>query len=294
MKKIQILVALMIVVFVALCSGCDTQKNVSQNVSHGTEQSGLIVKMLDIGQGDAILIKTHDQVVLLDTGDIEQRAELVKKLKAEGITTIDKLIITHPHADHLGGAMGVLMNFDVKKVYDNGQITTTATYRKYIQKVTEKKIPYQQLLDGNQLDLGNGVQFLVYSPTKKMVETEGDLNNNSIVGKLVYGDFSVLFTGDCEAEGEKAILKKYGSQLKSTVLKSPHHGSKTSSNKEYLKMISPECVFISVGKDNDYKHPHEVTLNKYNKINAQVYRTDVDGTITLASDGHTYRIEKEK
>lgn len=290
MKILRNLIAIVLVFLVVLSTGCaikSTDGTMSGN-------SNLTVKMLDIGQGDAFLIKTSQQVILLDTGDLGTRDLLVNKLKAEGITKIDKLIITHPHADHLGGAMGVLMNFDVKSVYDNGQITTTSIYRKYIKKVTEKKIPYKQLLAGECLDFGDGIQFLVYSPTKKMIDTEDDLNNNSIVGKLVYGDFSILLTGDSESPIEKDLLNKYKIELKSTILKSPHHGSKTSSNNAYLKAISPDCVLISVGAGNDYKHPHETTLNKYKKMNVKVYRTDFDGTVTITSDGHGYNVEKEK
>lgn len=290
MKVLRNLIAIGLVFLVILSSGCSI-KSTNGNVP---SSSNLTVKMLDVGQGDAFLIKTSQQVILLDTGDIDARDLLVNKLKAEGITKIDKLIITHPHADHLGGAMGVLMNFDVKSVYDNGQITTTSTYRKYIKKVTDSKIPYKQLLAGEHLEFGDGIKFIVYSPTKRMIDTEEDLNNNSIVGKLKYGDFSILFTGDSESAIEKELLNKYKDELKSTILKSPHHGSKTSSNNAYLKAISPECVLISVGAGNDYKHPHETTLNKYKKLNFKIYRTDFDGTVTITSDGHGYNVLKEK
>lgn len=286
--------------FILLCllfsisiAGCSvTQQGIQ---TQGQRQQGnLEIKMLDIGQGDAILIRTPEQTVLMDTGDVDQRDQLVQLLKREGVSSIDKLIISHPHADHLGGAMGVLTNFTVKNVYDNGQPTTTATYRKYIKKVTDQKIAYQQLLEGQNLDFGGGVHFEVFSPTKKEVQSETDLNMNSIVGRLTYGSFSMLFTGDCETEREKAIVKRYSNQLKSLVLKSPHHGSKTSSNSAFLKAVSPEAVFISCGKGNDYGHPHEPVMKRYKKLGLQIYRTDQDGTLTIVSDGNSYNIKKEK
>lgn len=127
-----------------------------------------------------------------------------------------------------------------------------------------------------------------------MIKAAGDLNADSIVGKLIYGDFSMLFTGDSEAETEKDLLKTYGTDLKSTILKVPHHGSKTSSDRSYLQAVAPDAGLISLGAGNDYGHPHKVTLNKYNALNIKLYRTDQDGSITVTTDGKTYNIQKEK
>lgn len=281
-------------VFSIFAAGCGFLQQATQTQGQPQAAGKLEIKMLDIGQGDAILIRTPVQTVLVDTGDVDQRENLVQILKREGVTTIDKLIISHPHADHLGGAMGVLTNFKVQSVYDNGQTTTTATYRKYIKKITEQKITYQQLLEGETLDFGEGVRFEVFSPSKKEVQSEKDLNMNSIVGKLSYGEFSMIFTGDCEADREKAIVKRYSTQLKSLILKSPHHGSKTSSNQAFLKAVAPETVLVSCGNGNEYGHPHEPVMNRYKKMGLQIYRTDQDGTLTVVSDGKSYQVKKEK
>ncbi|WP_110955941.1 ComEC/Rec2 family competence protein [Anaerosinus massiliensis] len=299
MKKfIQFILVMMMMSFAVSMIGCGNRADKNVNAENSTNTAAkanthLKIKMLDIGQGDAILIKTGEQVILIDTGDVDMRDKLVDLLKKEDIHRIDKLIISHPHADHLGGAYAVLKNFEVKQIYDNGQPTTTSTYRTYMKLINQKKIPYKQLLDSDNLDFGNGVSFKVFSPTASEIKTGGDLNNNSIVGKLTYQKFSMLFTGDCETEREKVILKKYGNQLKSTILKSPHHGSKTSSNRNYLKAIDPEAVLISCGKNNDYKHPHDVTLNKYEDLKLNIYRTDKDGSVTIDTDGISYSIEKE-
>lgn len=277
-----------------VCVGCSPNaKSTVAPIKEDVTQN-LTIKMLNIGQGDATLVKSASQVVLIDTGDIEMRESLVTMLKKEGITTIDKLIITHPHADHLGGAFAVLNNFKVVNVYDNGQTANTSTYRTYLKTLKKEKINYQQLSAGSKLDFGNGVGFSVFSPTAADIKSSDDLNNNSIIGKLVFGDFSMLFTGDSEAPMEKVVLQKYGKELKSTILKSPHHGSKTSSNRNYLKMVAPEAILIPVGVANDYKHPHTVTLNKYNDLKSKIYRTDQEGAITIETDGKTYNITKEK
>ena len=253
----------------------------------------LKIKVLDIGQGDGILIKHNGHNILIDTGDVDQQEQLVKLLKNEQITYIDKLIITHPHADHIGGALAVLDNFVVNAVYDNGQTTTTKMYRNYLKKIADKKINYLQLYDGMVLNLDDIVTLKIFSPNKTF-DKKGDLNGNSIVAKLIYKDFSMLFTGDIESETEEELYKKHGVEIKSSVLKSPHHGSRTSINKDFLNMVGAKDVIISVGKNNDYKHPHEETLKRYKSLNMNVYRTDLIGTVTIDTNGDNYDIIKEK
>ena len=188
----------------------------------------------------------------------------------------------------------LFQRYKVREVYDNGQLTTTALYRRYLKDIKQKQIAYKALKAGDMLDFGGGVSFQVLSPTAELLQASKDLNGNSIVGRLAYGEFSMLFTGDSEAETEKGILQRYGSQLKSTVLKSPHHGSKTSSSTRYLKAVAPEAVLISLGAGNDYGHPHKVTLKRYEKQGCKVYRTDQSGTITVETDGKTYQIKGAK
>ena len=258
--------------------------------------------MLDVGQGDAILIRTAEQTILIDTGDTDEHEKFAAALKKEGVKTVDKLIITHPHADHLGGASVVFKECEVRAVYDNGQTTNSKLYREYLKTIKAKGIAYQALRDGDTLDFGSGVSFKVLSPTEEMVKEGGknkdgkvNLNLNSVVGRLTYGNFSMLFTGDAEQETEAGILQRHkAEEIKSLVLKSPHHGSKTSSSPAYLKAAAPEAALISLGAGNEYHHPHQVTLDKYAKMNMKVWRTDQSGTITVTSNGQGYEIKGEK
>lgn len=279
----------MLMIFALICSGCSSNNN---NTNSNDEVK---IEVLDIGQGDASLIYTKDEVIMIDTGDVDERDRLEKLLKERNISTIDKLIITHPHADHIGGAYVVFKNVNVKEVYDNGDATTSKTYQTYLKNIKQKNIAYHQLKAGDTVDFGDGVSFKVFSPTEKMIKNDDDLNNNSIVGQLRYKDFTMLFTGDSERDAEQNMVKSYGNELQSDVLKSPHHGSRTSSSDDYLKTVKAKDVIISLAADNEYGHPHKQTLDRYKKYNMNVYRTDQDGTITITTDGSDdYTISKEK
>ena len=286
MKKFFIL---MLMIFALICSGCSSSNN------NTNSNDTVKIEVLDIGQGDASLIYTKDEVIMIDTGDVDERDRLEKLLKERNISTIDKLIITHPHADHIGGAYVVFKNVNVKEVYDNGDATTSKTYQTYLKNIKQKNIAYHQLKAGDTVDFGDGVSFKVFSPTEKMIKNDDDLNNNSIVGQLRYKDFTMLFTGDSEHDAEQNMVKSYGNELQSDVLKSPHHGSRTSSSDDYLKTVKAKDVIISLAADNEYGHPHKQTLDRYKKYNMNVYRTDQDGTITITTDGSDdYTISKEK
>lgn len=295
-RKWLSLVALVLLVIMIATAGCGASNKGQPAAERQASQSqGITVKVLDIGQGDAILIRTGEQTVLIDSGDVPTRDKLVSYIKKEGISVLDKVIITHPHADHLGGMAAIFDNFTVKEIYDSGQTTTTGIYRQYLAAVQKKKIPFSVLAVGKQVELGNGVVLKILAPDKPFLSgTDADLNNNSIVAKLIFGNFSMLLPGDSEQEAEERMLKTDSGALKSTVLKSAHHGSRTSSSPAFLKAVSAEAVIISAGLNNDYHHPHPSTLKKYSDNKLKVYRTDQQGTITITSDGKNYTISKEK
>ncbi|WP_425060258.1 hypothetical protein SCACP_09300 [Sporomusa carbonis] len=300
-SKWQALIFIAGLIFVLLAAGCGGSAGKALHpdgktpVVAANAGAPLTVKVFDVGQGDSILIRTKEQVALIDTGDVPAIDKLVSMLKSQGITTIDKLIITHPHADHIGGAAAVFDNFTVKEVYDSGQKTTTNVYKQYLTQIQKRKIPFTVVTAGMTIDLGGEAVLKVLAPEQPFISgTESDLNNNSIVAKLVYHSFSLLLTGDAEQEAEDRMLKKDAAILKSTLLKSGHHGSRTSSSLPFLQAVSPEAALISVGVNNDYHHPHPSTLKKYKDKKITVYRTDTDGTLTVTSDGKTYAVTKER
>lgn len=255
----------------------------------------LSIRVLDVGQGDAILIQTPQQSILVDTGDVGTKGKLVSYIKQAGISVLDKVVLTHAHADHLGGMAEVLANFPVKQVYDAGYAATTAMYRNHLTTVQKKKIPFAVLRAGGEIDLGDGIFLKVLAPEETFIKgSDSDVNNSSVVLKLTYGTFSMLLTGDVEEESETRMVKRFGTALKSQILKSPHHGSRTSSSSAFLKAVAPEAVVISVGENNDYHHPHPSTMKRYQAAKMKIYRTDKNGTVTVTSDGKTYQIAKEK
>jgi len=311
MKFLKTLVAFLLCMSLLLLAGCGNQNasgdsasasGASSASSQTSSVSGtLTVKMLNVGQGDAILIETPEQTVLVDTSDVDERDKLKKELKKAGVKNIDKVILTHPHADHIGG-MDVLFDGEYKigMIYDNGMPSTSKLFTGYLKKAKAQGVKRQGLKAGDVLDLGGGARFEVLSPGADLVKQgqakgyKHDPNNESVVGRLVFGSFTMLFTGDAEKETEAAILQSHRDGVKSLVLKAPHHGSHTSSSKAYLDAVQPEVCLISCGAGNDYGHPHKETLAAYKKIKANVFETDKNGTITITTDGKTYDVKGEK
>lgn len=277
-------------------SGCEGIAGHAFGESH---DDSLIVRVLSIGQGDAILLEKGGQFALIDSGDVEHRPQMAEYLKTYHVKRLSAVIITHPHADHLGGMYAVFSTVPVDKVYDNGNPYPTASYRTYMKQINKRGIAYQALKKGDTIEFFPGVMFhvlgasgMVDEGSRKQRYGGSIVNNQSIVGRLRYGNFSMLFTGDAEREEEDAILS-FAKDLQSDVLKVGHHGSKSSSSPRFLLSVKPKDAVISCGAGNRFGHPHEVTLKKLSRIGARLWRTDRDGTITIISDGKSYSVAKE-
>ncbi|MBO4779411.1 MAG: MBL fold metallo-hydrolase [Selenomonadaceae bacterium] len=265
-----------------------------------TPEGKLRVSMLDIGQGDAFLIETPEQNILLDTGDVPQRKKLVRQLKNAGITRIERIILTHPHNDHIGGASYVVENFPVDEIIDNGIISTSPLYIAY----HSADVKFSAVKAGDVIDFGGGVKFKVFNPDRETVRAVNSgsqrsrPNNESIIGKLTFGEFSVIFTGDADKAAEDKVVDNFQPQLQATILKASHHGSKTSSSDNFVASVAPSYVFISAGKANSFGHPHKQSLATFREnfiLPQNIFCTRFNGSVVVETDGknHVIAVENE-
>ncbi|MFA4967218.1 MAG: DNA internalization-related competence protein ComEC/Rec2 [Candidatus Margulisiibacteriota bacterium] len=257
----------------------------------------LRISVIDVGQGDSIFVESPSgKNMLIDGGPKYKKSDAGRKfvlpfLHSRGINKIDVLVLTHPHDDHVGGLPSVLKDLPVGLVLDSGQPHTSRTYLNFLKIIDSKNIPYKVARRGLSLDLGGGVKGNVLNPADPFIE-ESALNNNSIVIRLVYGKIAIMLTGDMEKEGEQRVLRYFSTGLRSDILKAGHHGSRTSSSIPFLEGVKPEAALISVGIKNKFHHPHPSTIKKFEELGIKIYRTDLNGTITVKTDGEKYSIER--
>lgn len=248
----------------------------------------LQVHFIDVGQGDSIYIKTPSKNILIDAG--ERGDTVVNYLKELDVSSLDLVISTHPHSDHIGGLVNVLRALEVKEVIDPGIVHTSKTFEDYLTLIDEKDIVFTEGWPGDVRDLGDSVMLEILHPREPK---SNDLNNASVVARLSFGEISFLFTGDAEKKSEKEILDQ-GFDIKSTILKAGHHGSSTSTGEDFLNAVSPETVIIMCGEGNSYGHPHEEIIEMLESYDINIYRTDISGTIVIITDGKTYEVSTEK
>lgn len=256
------------------------------------EEGHLEVHFMDVGQGDAILVRFIDDnlengdssaSMLIDAGDNNCGTFVRGYLKKQSIEELDYFVCTHPDEDHIGGASSVVSNVPIKSgvVWGSNYNKKTKTCEKLQKEIFNKTYKYELPEIGKEFHLGSAT-FMFIAP----MEENSDLNSNSLVVKLWYKNNSFLFTGDCEEEEELSILNSsYADFLKSDVLKVAHHGSKTSSSLPFLSLVSPQYAVISCGEKNSYYHPHSATLNSLRSIGCNLFRTDIQGSIVAYADG---------
>lgn len=253
-----------------------------------TLKGDAVLKMhvIDIGQGDAILMQCSTQNVLIDCGENGMGETVLAYLDKEGVTKLDWLIGTHPHSDHIGG-MDTVIKSDIKisKVMmpqlPDDLTPTTRTYTEVLDAISARKLKITRPAQGKEYDL-DGVTMQVLSPKKKAAYT--DLNDYSIVLKFTYGNVSILTGGDATKVVEKELLKK-GGDLHADIFKLSHHGSRESNSAAFLKAVNPRFCAISVGADNSYGHPHEQTMARLETLGCEVHRTDLNGDLLYQTDG---------
>jgi len=262
----------------------------------------LVVTFLDVRQGDSIFIRTPGKkTILIDGGSRGNEystydggyESVVPFLEAYGIKSLDLVVATHPHNDHIGGLIAVLENFPVKSFLDPGLVYASATYEHLLTLVKTKGIAYEVAERGSLIELDPAILLQILAPSQTAGDSFSAVNNASIVLRLVYRDVSFLLTGDIEREVETDVLN-FGHGIKSTFLKVPHHGSDTSSSEFFVQQVRPAVGIVSVGKYNKFGHPSKEVLERYQAIGTKLYRTDVNGNVTVITDGFAYNVITER
>lgn len=260
-----------------------------------TDGGILTVMFLDIGQGDATLIRSpNGMTMLIDGGnsDKDAREVILPQLREWGVDQLDVMVLTHPDADHVGGLPLVIESFAVDTVALTGQLHTTQVYERFLTDVRDFDLNAIAVRTGTQIPFDDAVRIEVVAPDDRFVEDD-DKNNASIVIRLTYGQVSFLLTSDAEAKLEEAILDS-GVALSSTFLKVGHHGSNTSSTEAWLDAVNAQIGVISVGEGNRYDHPRQEVLDRLAQYGIEIYRTDLQGTITVTTDGSNIDIVTER
>lgn len=250
---------------------------------------------IDVGQGDATLIKAGDKNILIDTGEYDAKEALFSYLDKYNVKEIEYFVVTHFDSDHFANATDVLDSYDVKSLIIPDQEKTTQTYEKFISKVEEQvasrdiEVLNANEMIGEKLEL-QGLELTVLAPLKN---NYGNSNDYSVVLMARYGNKKVLLTGDAEKEAEQDIVEKYTSlNLDCDIFKLGHHGSGTSSSQDLLDLATPTYVVASCGKDNKYGHPHKEVLERTKSM--KLYRTDENGSIVISIANDEISVKTEK
>ena len=245
------------------------------------------VSILDVGQGDSALVQSEETTILIDTGRHDSDA-IFEHLEFEEVEQIDLLVLSHPHADHIGNADEIVSMYDPETVWIDGNEATSQVFERLVDSLLESDADVVEPIAGESYEQGD---FLleVLNPSEELT---GDLNNDSVSFRLTYGEVSFLFSGDAEEPGERLMVES-GMDLSSEVLIMGHHGSNTSSHDFFLEEVQPEIAIYSAGENNSYDHPGEDALQRVENIGADVYGTLKDGTIRIRTDGQDLNIGTE-
>lgn len=291
-KKLIYSIAVFIVVIIAAIAALASSESEPEIPENPDNASSLQVHYIDVGQGDCSLVVCDGQTLLIDAGENGHETDVINYLRSLGIEKLDYIIATHPHSDHIGGMAEVIEEFGMDNIImpklTKEQTPTTKTYTKMLEAIKASGAKVISAKPGLSYTLGTAVVDIL-GPVTDDAES---LNSMSVVAKVTHGENSFMFTGDAETDEEKEIIET-GADLDADVLKMGHHGSNTSSHKDFLAEVTPEVCVILCGENNDYGHPHKEPLERVKKYTDEIYRTDICGDIIISSDGENLDIEYE-
>ncbi len=276
----------------ALAGGLAVAASLAWWAALDADSGRLTLSVLDVGQGDSILVETPaGQRILIDGGP---SGRAVTEALGDALPfwdrRIDLVVLTHAQSDHMDGLFDVLERYDVRQVLSTPQADDTAAYRDWRELIERQNIPYHEGQPGQRIELGGGATLRILGPTDTALASS-EPNNASLVLKLTWNDASFLLTGDIEAAAEEALLAS-DADLRSTVLKVPHHGSATSSTAAFLRAVQPGMAVISVGEENPFGHPAPDVLDRLDA--PLLFRTDLHGTVRIVTDGQRLWVEVER
>ena len=307
MKRIRNLVYILVVVL--LCMGCvsstetniaadnqmesaDNREDTITNTEEISEEEtdtnqNFWIKYLEVGQADAALVYSGGHYMLIDGGKKEDSSLIYSVLREHEVETLDYVIGSHPHIDHIGGLPAAYNHSIVGETFCSVKTYDTDVFADFYK---------YACMNGQDIIIPKAGDTYDFGPARidiLDVNAGESINDGSIILKITYEDTSFLFTGDAEYLAEKAVIES-GADLSATVLKVGHHGSDTSSCYQFLREVNPEVAIISVGKDNEYGHPTETVLSRLYDCGSKIYRTDLQGNITVYSDGKNVWTETER
>lgn len=284
-NPIPAVVVLLLIIIPSVISAVNNRQNKAETANTIVNSgNNIVVHFLDVGQGDSEFIELpNGECMLIDSGTAEYSQTVIESIEEYGYTSVDYVVATHPHADHIGGMSEIIESFDIGEVYMPKASASTKTFENLLTAVSDKGLTVNTAKAGVEIYSDSTLKMEFLAPVNSDYE---DLNNYSAVLKITYGGNSFLFTGDAEDVSEAEMLDDNYNLLNSDVLKVGHHGSSSSSTAEFLSAVNPEYAVISCGADNSYGHPHNEAVERLTDIGAEVYRTDKQGTITVTCDGN--------
>ena len=288
MKKIFLI--LLLLFGISGCANLNTDPSIfsEEETPFVASEKQLVAHFLDVGQADANVIELpNGELMLIDAGLSGSSEEIIQYIQDLGYDEIDYVVATHPHADHIGGMAEVIDAFQIGNIYMPRAVSTSKTYENLLEVIQDKGLTIKTGKIGVKVLEEEDLSIEMFAPVG---DDYSNLNNYSIVLKIIYGDVSFLYTGDAEEEN----LEEITGDIEADVLKVGHHGSDTSTSKDFLEKVQPEYAIISVGEGNSYGHPASSTIELLKEYTNHIYLTNENGTVVVSTDGVNIDVETER